>query len=304
MKGAAHATIANGAATTHAKYANGKPPVALRWIMASKELVAEFRDVSPEDARYILENLNPANRKSPAYHSDGLANDMALGHFHTTHQGIAFAQDGNLADGQNRLRGIVKSGKTQRLLVVRGLDRSAILAIDRGKKRTDADNIKMAYGLDVSSRDTAVAKAMVDGLRSRGAGARSQGSRALTGQSLLDFFNEHTDAIRFACQGGTAKGLTAACRAVVAKAFYREDHDRLREFLEILAGLKTPNGPEDSAADRLRTILLRSSRGQNIKGSQELAAQTTYALERFLRRLPTRAIIAATKDPWPLEEIG
>jgi hypothetical protein len=57
---------------------------------------------------------------------------------------IKFSVGGELLDGQHRLMAIVRSGMTQRLLVVRGLARDSFSTIDVGRKRSSADAMKVA----------------------------------------------------------------------------------------------------------------------------------------------------------------
>jgi hypothetical protein len=79
--------------------------------------------------------------------------DMAKGNWLVTHQGIAFDTDWRLIDGQHRLQGIVRSGKTITLLVVWGLKVkiegkkvTTMDAVDRGLGRSVADQLKLNHG--------------------------------------------------------------------------------------------------------------------------------------------------------------
>jgi hypothetical protein len=67
---------------------------------------------------------------------------MKNGAFELTHQGIAFYEDGCLADGQHRLSAIVKSGVTVQMMVARGIEKGR--AIDRNRPRSIADCAKIA----------------------------------------------------------------------------------------------------------------------------------------------------------------
>jgi len=80
--------------------------------------------ITPDLAAMWLKTSNKANRSIGERHVDKLANDMISGKWRTTHQGIAFYEDGVLADGQHRLAAIIKSGIAQQMLVVTGLERA------------------------------------------------------------------------------------------------------------------------------------------------------------------------------------
>lgn len=61
-----------------------------------------------------------------------------------THQGIAFFEDGTLADGQHRLMAIIRNNKPIPFFVTYNLPKSAAMAIDSGRKRSLIDGIKIS----------------------------------------------------------------------------------------------------------------------------------------------------------------
>jgi hypothetical protein len=78
---------------------------------------AEFKTVTPSMAEYYL-GKNTANRRVSERRVRIYERDLLNGNFGTTHQGIAFYNDGSLADGQHRLLAIVKANLPAKLLVV------------------------------------------------------------------------------------------------------------------------------------------------------------------------------------------
>lgn len=112
----------------------------------------EFNDVrqgiehvTPDMARVMLE-ANEANRSVRYRVVDKYARDMTAGRWHYAGDPIRFAEDGTLLDGQHRLRAIVKSGKSQPMLVIRGLPREAQSVMDTGARRTAADAVRFQSG--------------------------------------------------------------------------------------------------------------------------------------------------------------
>lgn len=95
---------------------------------------ARFELVTPDQAKSWLNN-NPNIRKLRAHRVAAMARAIESGHFDTTHQGIALADDGALLDGQHRLSAIVKTGIPVNLLVTRGLPRTVVKTIDSGMPR-------------------------------------------------------------------------------------------------------------------------------------------------------------------------
>lgn len=70
------------------------------------------------------------------------------GEHRLTHQGIAFAETGELLDGQHRLSAIAQMPSTfsADMLVARGLPKSAFEAIDQGLKRSHGDVLGVPQG--------------------------------------------------------------------------------------------------------------------------------------------------------------
>ena len=83
-------------------------------------------------------------------------------------------------------------------------------------------------------------------------------------QYLLDLYVKHQEAIDFVAKSyGTANGVThSALRAVVARAYYHENHKRLQEFMYVVDSgyAVTPN---DDAAIALRNFYLQNKSIRN-----------------------------------------
>lgn len=113
----------------------------------------QFMLVTPAQAKAWLKH-NFGNRPVSDDVVDAYARDMKSGTFLTTHQGVAFNDRDDLIDGQHRLLAIVKSGVSVPMMVTFGLP-SAIPgrkmttmdAVDRGRTRSVADQLKIQHGL-------------------------------------------------------------------------------------------------------------------------------------------------------------
>jgi hypothetical protein len=110
-----------------------------------------IKEITPQWAKQILETRNPHNRRVSERFVDKLARDISNGAFVTTHQGIAFNENGDLLDGQHRLAAVVMANKSITLPVTTG--------------------IPAAFKLNGSSINTFE---LIDGGRSRGTGAMLQ----------------------------------------------------------------------------------------------------------------------------------
>src|SRR5690606_24318901 len=99
--------------------------------------------VSPEMASEWLQH-NEGNRRIRAGVVIKYAAVMARGKWLTTPEPIAFSWDGRLLNGQHRLSAVIRAGVSVPMFVVRNVDPSAFVALDRGATRTVAD----ALGID------------------------------------------------------------------------------------------------------------------------------------------------------------
>lgn len=64
---------------------------------------------------------------------------MAAGRWNTNGQGVIFSPDGDLLDGQHRLRAVVEAGVTVEMFVVRGVPKERFETMDTGRARTVGD---------------------------------------------------------------------------------------------------------------------------------------------------------------------
>lgn len=108
--------------------------------------------ITPEMATQYL-SFNTKNRSIRRQEVEAYARAIKSGAFVTTHQGIAFDDEGNLIDGQHRLMAIVSAGAPVQMMVTRGVPSNAMQIIDRGSSRTMRDVIALGeYGDDSKAR--------------------------------------------------------------------------------------------------------------------------------------------------------
>lgn len=156
----------------------------------------QFMLVGPEQAKAWLKH-NFGNRPVSDDVVDAYARDMVAGQFITTHQGVAFNDRDDLIDGQHRLRAIVKSGCTVRLMVTFGLPSAApgrkmttMDAVDRGRTRSVADQLKIQHGL----KDGALIAMVTRGLASI---CSSERTRRLSVGQTLDIYHAYEGSMRW-----------------------------------------------------------------------------------------------------------
>ncbi|EIP99491.1 hypothetical protein OpiT1DRAFT_04009 [Opitutaceae bacterium TAV1] len=156
-------------------------------IAAEAGLRSLWMEVDPATATKWLEN-NFRNRRVSDDVVTAYARDMVNGVWIPTHQGIAFNDRDELIDGQHRLRAIVSSGRTIRMMVTFGLpsviegsEMTTMDAVDRGRTRSVADQLKIQHGF----KDGAITAAVCMSLAGLCYGERTR--RLSVGQTLEVF---------------------------------------------------------------------------------------------------------------------
>ncbi len=101
----------------------------------------QVEQITPDFAERILETKNTNNRGMKPANLKRLITAIDNGEWTITNQGLAFDKDGNLLDGQHRLKAIVKTGKTLPIMVARNMDPKIFNCVDTGTARTAADGL-------------------------------------------------------------------------------------------------------------------------------------------------------------------
>lgn len=253
--------------------------------------------VTPSMAKDWLDHCNSNNRKVNPEHVRRLARDMSSGQWIPTHEGIAFDSDGIMLDGQHRLHAIVLSGMNIKLNVWRNVTRNSLMAIDCGKPRNICDIMRLSGKHDqLGHEQLAVLRAMLGGL--------SGPVKTMTVSEADSAFSNHADAIAFSIESlpRVKRVANAITRAVIARAYYSADHDRLRDFGQMLGTGVVPDRSAISIV-LLRQFLTSSVGGSRIERTARYA-KTQRSLMAFLRREPITRLLAANRELFPLPEEG
>jgi hypothetical protein len=261
-------------------------------------VITTWEYVTPEKALAWLQAQNELNRPMQTRGYDPLTKDMAEGRFQVTHQGIGFDVDEQLTDGQHRLQSIVNSGKAQWLMVTRGLPVTNRSVIDCPIPRGLAIRMMLAGFKWASPVTIATLRRMLASF----ARANTITLRAGDAESAL---RNHGEALTFSedCFRTTVRGITlSSVRAVIARAFYTGELERVRAFAEVLVTGMTTDA-DDQPAIMMRNNLLMTpstSRGEQ----QQLVAykKTERALLAFLAREQLSRLYEASRELFPLPE--
>lgn len=261
-------------ATPSAIRKNGSP------VATEGAFRTQWIDVSPALAADWLRN-NFRNRSVSDDVVKAYARDMAGGTWFSTHQGIAFNDLDQLIDGQHRLRAIVLSGVTVRMMVTFGLpskiegrEMTTMDAVDRGRTRSVADQLKIQHGLKNGSAIAAICASIANLCQ------QERTRRLSVGQTLEIYraFQSAIDwviAIRPREHGLRAKGVMAAvafavtaqpdlkqaCRMLFTGGDFPADStvSALREFLMGPDAILLNRGSDRGLAELALAALFQSS---------------------------------------------
>lgn len=210
----------------------------------------EAQVIDPDTARDWLEH-NTSNRKLRKSHVTTLSRDMSEDRWPFTGDTVKFREDGVLLDGQHRLAAIAASGRSQALLVVRGLPKSSQMAMDIGARRTAADALRLRGETGDTKNMTAIAR----GLLMYDTGNVPTNTQTVqyveANEEILHEAAEISEMIRRAGRltGGAFYGIAFAILS-------RVDHDNARQFFEHLA-----SGAELEADDPILVLLRTLAKG-------------------------------------------
>jgi hypothetical protein len=105
-------------------------------------MTVSFETITPEYAEYILANKNVINRKLVGRRAERLNQKIKKGTFKVCGLDcIGFTEDGDLMNGQHRLKAIVLSGEPMGMTVMRNVPKDYIYSLDGGSKRSISDNL-------------------------------------------------------------------------------------------------------------------------------------------------------------------
>lgn len=116
----------------------------------NQQMSTKFEMITPESAADYL-SRNTSNRRIRHVVVNRYAATMMRDGWEENGESIKLSLDGRLLDGQHRLKAIIQANRAVRLLVVRGLDNSAMFTIDSGIIRNTADTIAITTGYTQST---------------------------------------------------------------------------------------------------------------------------------------------------------
>jgi len=124
------------------------------FILITEEPTIDFYNVTPEFAGFLYE-LPAHNRKLPKNVSDEYGEDMENGLWLPISSGLDINRNGERMNGENRLKGCIRSGVPFVTSIATGLDPRARFVIDSGVDRRPGHYLRMFAGCSYRPRDVA-----------------------------------------------------------------------------------------------------------------------------------------------------
>lgn len=234
--------------------------------------------------------LNNSQNRTISQHTVTLySRAMQNNEWRETHQGIAFYEDGTLADGQHRLHAVMQSGCTVPMLVTNGLARDTAYGIDANRPRSTSDIVRI--GGEANWLDTRIMQA----LRVVYPLSKISASEAIALATPIK------DNLLFANKlfPNNMKGINATLRAAIALAhYYGADERRLEEFANVIYTGVVANH-QDTAAIKIRDILMFGDKSSSRANKDDLLSKVQHGIYKFLRYEPIKVVRPSSDLPYP-----
>lgn len=269
------------------------------------EMKVTVQDITPKKARELLA-FNDNNRTLRTHRVKTYTSDMLAGNWKNNGVPIIIGDDGQLRDGQHRLKACVQSNKTLKNTIIVHLPQKQANCYDIGAARTISDIAKLGgYNSEPFYNNTTTCAAMKYAIEGRVVGF---------GYSKIKIINEmskYSDSCRFVynklytiCSIPQKYKLrNASLFAAVINAYLNGcDIEQLERFCQVIVSGVAKEDWETPII-KIRDILLTSkekNRGERTK----LYYQCQAALYGFLNKHPEIEINKASKEYYSYPDIN
>jgi len=151
----------------------------------------EVREVSPLVAEKMLEK-NYNNRNVTKSNVTFLSKQMEDGKWLFDGQPIRFDSFGRLLDGQHRLNAIIKSGTTQKFLIVSGIESESFKVMDTGKNRSSGDALSV-LGVSYANSISAGAKKIIK--HYKGTHGKNNSGYKITNTDVVNWYEDNKGVV-------------------------------------------------------------------------------------------------------------
>ena len=273
---------------------------AWHWMTSGTDFDCHVINLTPRLARLLMTRVGD-NRKPKLATISRYARAISSKQWQLTHQGIGISTRFEVIDGQHRIQAVIEANTMIEVLVVRGVSQDAMLVLDSGVVRSDADAIRIS---DIGLRDLEAVEA--SGAKRMMRGAR-QFMKAVSREDLRKFIIRHRAPIKLIYaalwKDGRIPNIThSEILAVLARASYHCPPDDLMAVVTFLA-----TGKSEGDSDRyepllaLREWLIKAT----TKQLKHRYGKTSRAVQAFINREKLGRRLAESREeifPLPEEE--
>ena len=253
--------------------------------------------ITPEHAAEML-SRNTKNRSISRPHVISLVKTMTAKDMVFNGQAIVVSEDGELLDGQHRLKACVESGIPFDTLVVYGVKQSAFATIDSGRKRSVGDFLSISGEQNVTKLSGAV-QALVAFVERSGVVGSSGGGNVtkLTPAICQRVLDVHPGLRSSVCAMRAAHGFAHKAGYLLHYLFGLSDQGLSRDFAEILT-----YGSEDHSRPFhfLREQVLKTSKSVATTLLSEYAAKAIKAFNAEKAGRQVRSLRASGREGFPM----
>lgn len=213
---------------------------------------------------------------------------------------ITVDKNGDVIDGQHRLLSVIKAEIPIPFYVIKGVDPLAKEFINIGMTRSSTNIAEIRGVPQANAMNLSIARRMTTPRFGQYV------DNSLSKHEVVDVFMAFHDGILFASTI-TSKGSepirNGAITAVLARAYYHENHNELARFGAILSGnVSEFKSENDSAPLKLREYYFKSNR-RSFDVKQSLYYRTQSALSAFLKQKPLMHCKPTYGNLWPIQEL-
>lgn len=258
--------------------------------------------VSPRLAKEWLAT-NRENRNVSSDWVDKLARDMRNGQFPNIGEAIKFDRNGDLIDGQHRLMAVVQSGCTVEFTVTTGVQRDDRYKLDKGRKRSAADELHMKHGIPSGMMAVAAARIVLIWQ----IGETKSEKYKPTDAEIVEFVVDNRDLMTRAVRYGTnLRNEVGVSPSIAAAMFFLTWEIQVADALAFWESVHKGAGlAEGDPALTLRNALVRACRGTNPPKPKSVMAMIASAWNaertgRKIKRLMLRPTGELTDESFKL----
>ena len=240
--------------------------------------------ITPETAQKYLEKNTNNYRKMNLTRVSCYATDMKAGKWQYNGEGIKFAKNGILLDGQHRLAAIVKAGVPVDMLVIRDIEDN-VNVYDIGSSRS------LAMILQEGNTLVATAAFIVNNCDTR----KYKGNMV-----IADYVIKHKELLQSAYNACSVTSKAICRKAAVLAATYcllrdGEDYDEICNFFRT-ANSGLPAGNNDPSSALIFRNLLPEHKCKDTDDRRQLFCITYTAIKDYLKSKHRQLTYRATPE--------